>query len=312
MNGALGRRVYGFSDTSVTVTSDAGSAVGDAGRGRLVELGGLGVGQRAVVGEVAAGGDLAAVDPGEARGEEVRLAVGREVGLDVPVARGAERHPLALALDDEAGGDGLHPPGGQAGLDLAPQHRADLVAVEAVEDAAGLLGVDEVGVDVAGVVGRALDGLLGDLVEHHPLDRHLGLERLEQVPGDGLALAVLIRGEVELVGVLEQRLELADLLLLVRVDDVVGVEVVLDVDPELAERALLHLGRHLAGRRDVADVADRGLDVPVLAEVAGDRPCLRGRLDDDELASCHWCTCSVPSGHVQRIRRCSDVETHRR
>ena len=135
------------------------------------------------------------------------------------------------------------------------------------------------------VVRRALDGLLGDLVEHHPLDRDRRLERLEQVPGDGLALAVLIRGEVELVGVLEQGLQLADLLLLVRVDDVVRVEVVLDVDPELAEGALLDLGRHLARRRDVADVAHRGLDVPVAAEVAGDGPRLRGRLDDDELAS---------------------------
>ena len=56
----------------------------------------------------------------------------------------------------------------------------------------------------------------GDLVEDHPAHRHLGLERLDQVPGDGLALAVLIRGEVELVGVLDQRLELADLLLAVR------------------------------------------------------------------------------------------------
>ena len=32
------------------------------------------------------------------------------------------------------------------------------------------------------------------------------LEHLEQVPRDGLALAILIGGEVELVGVLQQRL----------------------------------------------------------------------------------------------------------
>jgi hypothetical protein len=60
-----------------------------------------------------------------------------------------------------------------------------------------------------------LDGLRGDLVEDHPADRDLRVERLEQVPGDGLALAVLIGGEEELVRVLEQRLELGDLLLLV-------------------------------------------------------------------------------------------------
>jgi hypothetical protein len=38
-------------------------------------------------------------------------------------------------------------------------------------------------------------------VEHHPLHRHAGLELLQQVPGDGLALAILIRREVELVDV---------------------------------------------------------------------------------------------------------------
>ena len=309
MNGALGRRVYGFSETSVTVTSAARSAFAMPVAAASSSWVALRVGQRAVVGEVAAGRDLRPVDAGEARGEEVRLGIRGEVALDVPVARGAERHPLALALDDEAGRDGLHAAGGEAGLDLAPQHRADLVAVEPVEDATGLLGVDEPGVDLAGGGGGALDGLRGDLVEDHPLDRDLGLEGLEQVPGDRLALAVLIRGEVELVGVLEQRLELADLLLLVGVDDVVGLEVVVDVDAELAEGALLDVGRHLARRRDVADVADRRLDVPVAAEVAGDGPRLRRRLDDDELASAHVVHLVRSAAHVQRIRRCSDVVT---
>ena len=78
----------------------------------------------------------------------------------------------------------------------------------------------------------AQDGGLGDLVEDHPADRDLRLERLEQVPGDRLALAVGVGGEVELVGVLEQALELGDLGLLVRADDVERLEVVVDVDAE--------------------------------------------------------------------------------
>ena len=59
-------------------------------------------------------------------------------------------------------------------------------------------------VELAGFVDGLADRLLGDLVEDHPADRHLGLEHLEQVPRDGLALAVLIGGEQEFVGVLEQ------------------------------------------------------------------------------------------------------------
>ena len=143
-------------------------------------------------------------------------SLGRELGGEVPVAGGDEREALALAVDDEAGRGGLHAAGREARADLAPQHGRDLVAVEPVEDAAGLLRVDEGGVEVAGVLLRALDRLLGDLVEHHALDRHLGLQHLEQVPGDGLALAVLISCEVELVGVLERALELGDRLLLLR------------------------------------------------------------------------------------------------
>ena len=87
---------------------------------------------------------------------------------------------------------------------------------------------------------------------------HLGLEHLQQVPRDGLALAVLISGEQELVGVLERALEFGDRLLLGVGDDVVRLEAVLDVDGELAERALLELGGEVLRLDEVADVADRG------------------------------------------------------
>jgi hypothetical protein len=71
--------------------------------------------------------------------------------------------------------------------------------------------------------------------------RHLGLELLQQVPGDGLALAVFIGGEQEFVGVLEQALELGDLLPLVAVHDVQGLEVVVHVDAERAHGSPLYL-----------------------------------------------------------------------
>ena len=256
-------------------------------RPRPVEVGDLGVGEGAVVGEITAGGHPLAVDAREPRGEEVALAVGSEVALDVPVVGGDEGHPLALALDDQARRDGLHSASRQAGAHLAPQHGRHLIAIEPVEDAAGLLGIDEGHVDVAGVVGGALDGFLGDLVEDHALDGDLGLQGLLEVPGDRLALAVLIRGEVELVGRLQRPLELGDLLLLVGVDDVVGREVVVDVDAEPPERPALDLGRHLARRGDVADVADGGLDEPVLAQIARDRLGLGRALDDDQFGPAH-------------------------
>ena len=72
-------------------------------------------------------------------------------------AGGDERHPLALALDDEPRRDRLHAAGGEPLHHLPPEDRRDLVAVEAVEDAARLLRVDEALVDLARLAERALD-----------------------------------------------------------------------------------------------------------------------------------------------------------
>ena len=57
------------------------------------------------------------------------------------------------------------------------------------------------GVQFAGVVQRFGYCALGDLVEHHPVHRNRGVQDLEQVPRDGLALPVLIRGQIELIDV---------------------------------------------------------------------------------------------------------------
>ena len=103
------------------------------------------------------------------------------------------------------------------------------------------------------------------------------------MPGDGLALTVVIGGQVELVGVLEGLLELGDRLLLVRVDHVVGREVVLDVNRELPIGTLLHGGGQLGGLREVPDVPHGGFDVELRTEVAGDGAHLVRGLHDDEL-----------------------------
>lgn len=240
--------------------------------------------------EVTALRDPLAVDRREARDQLGRVggvtgAAGAEGAGEVPVLGGTEGDALALPLDDEPGGDGLHATGGQPRHDLLPQDRRDLVAVETVEDAAGLLGVDHALVQLARVGDGLADGVLGDLVEDHPVDRDLGLQDFLEVPRDGFALAVLIGGEVELVGLGEKLLELPDLRLLVGVDDVDGLEVVLDVDPEAAHLAGVLLG-HLGGAAGkVTDVPDARLDHVAGAEVALDRLRLGRRLDDDESAA---------------------------
>ena len=187
--------------------------------------------------EIAAGGDTQAVHRRQACDEVGRLSrrvghAGVQLSDDVPVGRAAERHPVAFALHDDAGGHGLHPARRQSGRDLLPQHRADFVAVQPVQDAAGFLRVDQIDVQVTGICRRFQDGRLGDLVEYHPLDRDAWFQGFQQMPGDCLALAVTIRGQVELVDVFEQALELADGALLLRADDVERFEVGVDIDSE--------------------------------------------------------------------------------
>ena len=96
------------------------------------------------------------------------------------------------------------------------------------------------------------------------------------MPGDRLALAILVRREQELVGVREALLQVGDDLLLAGVDDVVRLEAVVDVDTERAEALSLRLGDVLGAIRKVTDVADARLDRVSAPEVAGDRPRLRG------------------------------------
>ena len=242
-NGAYGERRYGFDSTDRTANGRVRERGGQGAGVRLVQVQGLGGALELPVGaEVAALGDAAAVDRAEAGDQGRRVggvtgAAGGEGAGQVPVLGGAEGDALALPLDDEAGGDGLDAARRQPRHDLLPQDRRDLVAVEAVEDAAGLLGVDHALVQLARVGDGGPDRVLGDLVEDHPVDRDLGLEDFLEVPRDGLALAVLIGGEEEFVGLGQQLLELPDLGLLVGVDHVDGLEVVLDVHAEAAHLA---------------------------------------------------------------------------
>jgi hypothetical protein len=96
----------------------------------------------------------AAVHGHQGSGERPRGALGDiatlggEGGVDPPPASRTECHPGPLALDHHAGGHALDPAGRQAGHDLLPQDGRDLVAVEAVEDPPGLLGIDQAPVEV--------------------------------------------------------------------------------------------------------------------------------------------------------------------
>jgi hypothetical protein len=153
--------------------------------------------------------------------------------LENPVLLGNKGLAFALAVHDEAQGHGLDPAGGQAALDLFPEQGGNLVAHEPVQDASGLLGVEE-GLAQFRWVGQGLFDRLGrDLVELDALEVGVGpFDDFGHVPGDGLALAVGVRGQVYGIGRLGCGFEFADDLGLAGDDLILRREVVLLVHAE--------------------------------------------------------------------------------
>ena len=139
-----------------------------------------------------------------------------------------------ISFDDQLGGHGLHASGGQSAADGLPQVGRQFIADDTVEDAARLLGVDEVHVQCARLLDGGLDHRLGDLVEGHAL--HLlgrDAERDSQMPRNGLSLAVRVRCEEDLSGGLGFLLDLLDQLALAADVDIVRLEMVVDIYPQL-------------------------------------------------------------------------------
>src|ERR671931_557288 len=143
--------------------------------------------------------------------------------------------------------------------DPAPQDRRDLVADQPVQDPAGLLGVEQLEVDLAGAAESLEDRVPGDLGEGDPLGhRGVDVEEGRYVVGDRLALAVVVGREHEVLGPLPRLLQRGDVLLRVLGDLVGDLEVVLDVHAEVA-------------LREVTDVAVGGPDRELGTEVLLDR-----------------------------------------
>ena len=210
---------------------------------------------------------------------EFLRAVGELTG-DGPVFLRHECVDLGLAVHDHARGHGLHAAGGQTLAHLGPQQRADLVAHEAVEHAARLLGVHQLQVDGARLFHRGLDGLRGDLVElHAAVGGGIDLENVGKVPGDGLALAVRVGCENDLGRAARLLADAVEDLPSAADGDVARLEIVLHVHADLALGQIAHMA--VAGFHFVAPAQE-------LADGLG----LRGRLHDDQFifagGSCHF------------------------
>ncbi len=175
---------------------------------------------------------------------------GAQVGIDGPIFLRLELLDFRLALADQPQRHRLHAARGSRARQFAPQHRREVEADEIIERAAGEIGIDQLFVDGARMGDGVEHGRAGDGIEYHPL--HMGmsecvflLQDLQHMPGNGLALAVGVGGEDQLVGAFDGVGDLLDPLLGARIDVPDHGEIVVRLD------------RTVLGRQ-VADMAEAG------------------------------------------------------
>ena len=208
---------------------------------------------------------------GEARLQRLLLG-GAEQHVDRPVFASLEDFDLGFALADQAQRHGLHAAGRAAARQLAPQHRREGEAHEIIECAARHIGVDQRLVELArmgdGVEHRLLgDGIEGDALHVDPDQRLLGAQHVAHVPGNRLALAVRVGGEVELAALGH------------RLGDGVEPLLGLGIDQPVHGEILVRADRAILGRQ-VADMTIGGQHGEAGAEIFPNGLSLGRGLDD--------------------------------
>ena len=113
-------------------------------------------------------------------------------------------------------------------------------------------------------------------MEHHPLDRNLGVQQLQQVPADRFPFAVFIRRKQQLIGHFEGVLELLTIFLVFG-NHIERFKVFLGVDAGLGPLLSLVARGDLAGVvGEVAHMAHRCLHTEGARQEAADGAGLRG------------------------------------
>ena len=188
-----------------------------------------------------------------------------------PVLLGLEGTDLVLPIHHHPGSHGLDTTGGQPPAYLLPQQRRQLIANDSVQNAAGLLGVHQIIVNVPGMLDRILHYLLRNFVKRDPLSLPVRqIQKLLQMPGNGLSLPVRVGRQVHGVRLGGVRLQLLDESFLAPDGDILGGEIVLQVYAHFA------LGQ-------IPQVSHTGLDGISGTQIPSDGLCFRGGLHDHKI-----------------------------
>ena len=198
------------------------------------------------------------------------LPGGRKQRVQVPVFLGLEGLDLLFPVHDQPHSHALHTAGGKPPAHLAPEEGAQLIAHQTVQHPAGLLGVEQVGIDDAGMGHALLHAFFGDFPEGDPVG---GVQRqaqnVGQMPADGFPLPVRVGGQEHFVRLFGGGFQFLDELFLALDADILGCVV------------MLHINAHLTGGQ-VPDVAHAGGHFIAVAQVFADGLGLGGRLHNDK------------------------------
>ena len=154
--------------------------------------------------------------------------------VDAPVFLGHKGADLPLPVHHHTGDHTLDAAGRKAGAHLAPQEGAQLIAHDAVQDAASLLGIHQIHVDVPGMLDGLGNGGLGDLVKGHALGlAGIQLQQLLQMPGNGFALPVRVGCQIDELSLVGGILQIVDDLALAVDGQIGGLEVIFHIHAQL-------------------------------------------------------------------------------
>ena len=200
--------------------------------------------------------------------EQLRVEFGRlrpgQAGEQVPVLDGHELQDLALPIGDQLQRDRLHAAGAQPTPDLVPEQRADLVAHQTIEDSPGLLCIDDMLIDSAGMLHRGANCLWRDFVEKDAKDFGLvAVEDFFEMLADRFAFPIRVGSEKDTPCSLRRSAEFFDDFFFPGDEFVDGFEIVIEINSQLALGQILH-------------VAERSLHDEVLAQIFIDRVRFRG------------------------------------
>ena len=188
-------------------------------------------------------------------GTERRWFAAFELRDNRPIFLRRESQNFALTLHNHAQRYGLHAACGDSPPDLVPKQRADLITDKPVEYPSGLLRIHNVLIDAPGFFHGCPNRLRSDLVEENAEDlAFVVVENLFQVLADRFAFTIRVRSEKDALSPFCCRAEFLDNLFFSRNEFVDRLEIVFDIDAQLALRQIL-------------DVAKRSLHHEFLAEI---------------------------------------------